>query len=218
MYFESREDAGRKLAEQLLQKYRYDNCAVIALSDGAAVDGEQIAIALHSILTMIFIEDIAIPGENLSFGGVSQDGGFTYNADISEGHMQGFVSEFNGYLQEQKRAAFQKINRLIGDGGLVDKALLQDHTIILVSDGLDSGTPIDVALDFLKPVRINKLVIAAPVATVPIVDKLHVVADELHILDVKQNYFGANHYYENNTIPDHGQIIERINKIVLNWR
>ena len=218
MYFESREHAGQKLAELLLQKYRYDNCAVIALSDGAAIVGEQIAAALHCILTMIYIEDIDIPGENLSFGGVSQDGGFTYNSDISKGHMEGFVSEFNGYLQEQKRAAFQKINRLVGDGGLVDKALLQDHTIILVSDGLDSGTPIDVALDFLKPVRINKLIIAAPVATVPVVDKLHVVADELHILDVKQNYFGADHYYEDNTIPDHEQIIERINKIILNWR
>lgn len=218
MYFESREEAGRKLAEQLVQKYRYDNCAVVALSDGSAVVAEQIAIALHSILTMIFIEDIEIPGENLSFGGVSQDGGFTYNSDISKGHMEGFVSEFNGYLQEQKRMAFQKVNRLMGDGGLVDKSLLQDHTIILVSDGLDSGTPIDVAMDFLKPVRINKLVIAAPVATVPVVDKLHVVADELHILDVKQNYFGADHYYEKNDLPSHEEILDKINKIVLNWR
>lgn len=218
MYFESREEAGRKLAEQLVQKYRYDNCAVVALSDGSAVVAEQIAIALHSILTMIFIEDIEIPGENLSFGGVSQDGGFTYNSDISKGHMEGFVSEFNGYLQEQKRMAFQKVNRLMGDGGLVDKSLLQDHTIILVSDGLDSGTPIDVAMDFLKPVRINKLVIAAPVATVPVVDKLHVIADELHILDVKQNYFGADHYYEQNDLPSHEEILDKINKIVLNWR
>lgn len=218
MYFESREEAGRKLAEQLVQKYRYDNCAVVALSDGGAIVGEQIAASLHAILTMIFIEDIEIPGENLSFGGVSQDGGFTYNSELSTGHMEEFVTEFNGYLQEQKRIAFQKINRLIGDGGLVDRGLLQDHTIILVADGLDDVTAIDVALDFLKPVRVAKLVIAAPVATVPAVDRVHVVADEVHILDVKDNYLGTDHYYDNNDIPEHDEIIEKINKIVLNWR
>jgi predicted phosphoribosyltransferase len=218
MYFESRAQAGQILAAQLAPTYRYENCAVVALSDGAVQVGEQIASTLHCILTMLLIEDIQVPGESLSFGGVSQSGGFTYNGMFSAGEVEEYASEFHGYLEEQKREAFQKINRLLGDGGIIDHEMLRDHTIILVSDGLDNGASLDVAIDFLKPIRIQKLVVATPIATVPAVDKLHIIADELHVLDVKENFMGVDHYYEQNDIPSHEDTIAKINQIVLNWR
>jgi predicted phosphoribosyltransferase len=218
MYFESREQAGVILAQQLVEKYRYENCAVVALSDGGVLIGEQIAAQLHCVLTMIVSEDIQVPGESLSLGGVSQNGDFTYNGMLSEGEIDGYVSEFHGYFEEKRREAFQKITRLLGDGGLIDKDLLRDRVIILVSDGFGDDASIDVALDFLKPIRIQKLVVAAPVATVPAVDRLHVSADELHILDVKGNYLGVDHYYDNNTVPSHEDTVAKINQIVLNWR
>lgn len=218
MYFESRAHAGHILAEQLIDSYRYENCVVVALSDGAVQVGEQIAGALHCLLTMLLIEDIQIPGESLSFGGVSQSGGFTYNGSFSGGEIEEYTSEFHGYLEEQKRQAFQKINRLLGDGGVIDHEMLRDHVVILVADGLDDGASLDVAVDFLKPIRIQRLVVATPVASVPAIDKLHMLADELHILDVKENYMGTNHYYEINDIPSHEDTIAKINQIVLNWR
>lgn len=218
MYFESRVQAGLLLASQLIDKYRYENCAVVALSDGGVVVGEQIASQLHCVLTMIVTEDIQIPGESMSFGGVSQGGDFTYNSMLSGGEIDEYTSEFHGYLEEKRREAFQKINRLLGDGGLIDKDLLRDHVVILVSDGFGDDASIDAALSFLKPIRTQRLVVVAPVATIPAVDRLHVAADELHILDVKSNYLGVDHYYEDNTMPDHEETIARINEIVLNWR
>ncbi|MEO6110184.1 MAG: phosphoribosyltransferase family protein [Candidatus Saccharimonadales bacterium] len=218
MYFENREEAGQKLAAQLLEKYRYENCAVVALSDGAVIVGEQIATALHSILTMLLVETIEVPGESTTFGGVSENGNFTYNGMFSAGEIEEYTSEYHGYLEDQKRVAFEKLNRLLGDGGLINNDMLRDHTVILVSDGLDNGASVDVAVDFLKPIRIARLVIVAPVASVPAVDKLHMLADELHILDVKENYLGTDHYYNQNTIPSHEETVAKINKIVLNWR
>lgn len=218
MYFESRAQAGQILAAQLVDRYRYENCVVVALSDGAVQVGEQIASSLHCILTMLLMEDIQVPGENTSFGGVSQDGGFTYNGMFSAGEIEEYTGEFHGYLEEQKREAFQRLNRLLGDGGIIDNDMLRDHTVILVADGLDNGASLDVAVDFLKPIRIRKLVVATPVASVPAVDKLHILADELHVLDVKENFMGTNHYYEQNDIPSHEDTIAKINQIVLNWR
>ena len=58
MYFESRAQAGQLLAVQLLERYRYENCAVVALSDGGVLVGEQIAAQLHCILTMLVTEGI----------------------------------------------------------------------------------------------------------------------------------------------------------------
>jgi predicted phosphoribosyltransferase len=218
MYFQSRSEAGRILGAQLASTYRDESCAIIALSDGAVVIGEQVAIALRSILTMLLIEEIDIPGESMSLGGVSEGGNFTYNSIFTTGEIEGYVGEYHGYLEEEKRRAFQRINRLIGDGGVMDRDLLQDRVVILVADGLSDGISLDVAVDFLKPVRVKKLVIASPVAAIEAVDKLHVMADELHILDVKENYMGTNHYYEENDIPSHEEAIERIGQMTPNWQ
>lgn len=218
MYFESRAQAGQLLAAELAQTYRYEDCVVVALSDGAVQVGEQIAQMLHCLLTMLVSEDIAVPGEGVSFGGVSQNGTFTYNGQFSAGEIEEYTSEFHGYLEEQKREAFQKINRLLGDGGLIDSDMLRDHVVIVVADGLDNGAVLDVMLDFMKPIRVRRLVVATPLATIPAVDKLHVAADEVHVLDVKENFMGTNHYYEQNDIPTHEETIAKINQIVLNWR
>ncbi len=217
MYFEDRVHAGQKLADDLMA-YRYEDCAVVALSDGGVVVGEWIAAKLHSVLTMLLVEDIQVPGESLSFGGVSQTGEFTYNSEFSSGEIEEYTTEFHGYLDEQKREAFQRINRLLGDGGLIDRDLLRDRVVILVNDGFADSGVIDVALDFLKPIRIKRLVIAAPVASIAAVDHLHISADELHILDVKSNYIDTNHYYSSNEIPSHQDTVDKINKIILNWR
>lgn len=218
MYFESRAQAGQLLAARLVPQYRYENCAVVALSDGGVLVGEQIAAQLHCILTMLVTEGIDVPGESISFGAVSQAGNFTYNAQFSSGEIDEYTSEFHGYLDDQKRLAFNRINRLIGEGGTITQNMLRDRTVILVSDGFSDGAIISVALDFLKPIHIEKLVVVAPVATILAVDQLHVSADELHILDVKENFMGTDHYYEDNDVPSHDETIRKINQIVLNWR
>ena len=217
MYFTSRSYAGLKLATILKERYRYENCAVVALSDGGVLVGEQIAAQLHCPLTMLLTEDIDIPGESLSFGAVSQVGDFTYNAKFTDGEIDEYVSEFHGYLGDKKREAFHHLNRLLGDGGTIDRRLLHDRVVILVNDGLDGGASLDVALDFLKPIRIRRLVVATPVASLDSIDKLHVQADELHILDVKENYISTDHYYDDNSLPSHEDTISHINQIVMQW-
>ena len=217
MYFENRSQAGQLLAAQLVGKYRYEDCAVVALNDGAVLVGEQIAAQLHCILTMLLTEGIDVPGESISFGAISQSGDFTYNSDFSLGEIEEYTSEFHGYLDEQKRQAFNRINRLLGDGGVIDRDMLQDRVVILVSDGFSNGAILGVALDFLKPIRIRRLIVVAAVATIPAVDRLHIIADELHILDVKENYMGVDHYFDDNDIPSHDDTIAKINQIVLNW-
>ena len=218
MYFESRMQAGVLLAEKLMD-YRYENCAVIALGEGGVLVGEQIAVQLHCVLMMLLSEGIEVPGEGLNFGAVAQSGDFTYNSDFSDGEIDGYTSEFHSYLEEQKREAYQKLNRLIGDGGVIDKDLLRDRTIILVSDGFGNNlSALDVALGFLKSIRIEKLVVAVPVCDVSAVDRLHITVDDLHILDVKGNYMGTDHYYEDNSLPSREETVEKINQVILNWR
>jgi putative phosphoribosyl transferase len=217
MYFSSRSEAGLQLAQQLL-RYRYENCAVLCLNDGAVLVGEQIAAKLHCVLMMLLTEEIDVPGEQTLFGTVDQAGGFVYNGMFSTGEIDDYYSEFHGFLEDQKREKFQHINRILGQGGLLDESQLRDHNVILVSDGFPSGSSLDAAAEFLKHLRIKKLIIATPVASVQAVDRMHVLGDELHVLSVTDNYMDTDHYYEINQIPDHQKTLELINQIVLNWR
>lgn len=218
MYFENRQQAGVILAQQLLEKYRYENSAVLAISFGGVLVGELIAQLLHCPISVLISEGIDVPGEGLQIGSVTQTGQFSYNDNLSRFEINEYRNEFYNYFEEQKRSIFQKINRMIGDGGLCDRQLLKGRNVILVSDGFDDETLLGAVLDFLKPVMIERLIAVAPVASVRAVNRLHVMVDEINILDVKQNFFEINHYYEDNDLPSKEEIIERINQNILNWQ
>jgi len=140
-----------------------------------------------------------------------------YSKDLTEGERADYYGEFHGYIDDQKREKTAKINRLLADGGALDIRLLQEHVIILISDGLKDDQVLDAAAEFLKPVKVKRLVIAAPVASVAAVDRMHILADELHVLSVTENYLDTAHYYDIDDVPTHDQAVKIINEIVLNW-
>lgn len=216
MYFASRIEAGYRLAMQLLD-YRYDDCVVVALNDGAVQVGQQIASALHCELTMLLVESIDLPGEGMDFGSMNQSGRFSYNGMFSLGEIEEYYSEYHGYLEDQKRVTMTKMNKLLGSGGIVDEAMLRERVVILVSDGLSSGISLDAAADFLKPIRMKRLIIATPIASVGAVDRMHILGDELHVLGVTDNYFDTNHYYDVNDVPDREMTLAALNEVILNW-
>lgn len=217
MYFRSRSEAGELLADQLVQ-YRYEDCAVVALSASSVAVAEPIAARLHCILGLFLSEQIKIPGENLNIGSVNQGGGFLYNQSLSEAEASDYYSEYHSYIDDEKRQKFEKINHLIGEGGVIDPILLRQHVVILVSDGLKSGSKLDAAAQFLKPVLMKRLLVVTPVASVPAVDRMHILADELHCLSVTENYISTSHYYDLDDSLTHEQAVEKINNIILNWR
>lgn len=217
MYFHSRTEAGERLADRLVQ-YRYENAVVVALGHGAVTVAAPIAARLHCTLGLFLTEDIELPGEGINVGSVSQGGGFVYNAGLSQGEKDDYYGEFHSYIDDQKREKTQAINRLLADGGALDVHLLQEHVVILVSDGFKNGTLLSAAAAFLKPVKTKRLVIAAPIASVNAVDQMHILGDELHCLSVTDNYLDTSHYYDIDDVPTHEQAVQTINNIVLNWR
>jgi predicted phosphoribosyltransferase len=197
MYFTSRAEAGRKIAKELLQ-YVSANVIIVALSNGAIEVGESIANALRAPLALSLSENVELPGEQSVIGTVSQDGSFVYNTGLSSGEVDEYYSEFHGYIEDQKREKFAKINRFLGEGGFLDLAILHDRIVLLVSDGLKDGLPLEAAAQFLKPIKVKRLVVATPIASVQAVDRMHILADELHCLNVTDNYIDTNHYYDEN--------------------
>lgn len=218
MYFASRVQAGRQLAAQLLPKYRYENCAVVALSDGGVMVGAQIASQLHCVITMILSEAINLPREPVPIGGVTQDGTFSYNHAYSSGEIDEMVSEYHAFIEQQKMEKVHDLNHLITSSGKTTKDLLRGHHVILVSDGFKDSFELDMAMEFLKPVSIEKLIVATPLASVKAVDRMHIMADEIVCLSVVADYMDTPHYYDQQDVPDHALVVKTIEEIVLNWR
>ncbi len=218
MYFKDRSEAAEKLSKLIVPKYRYENCAVVALSDGAVVIASHLAMQLHCALMMLLTEEIELPGEHMTIGGIDQSGLFTYDGMYSAGQIEEFVGEFHGAIEQQKMEKLHEMNRLLGGSGIIDPHLLRYHNVILVSDGLASGISLDSAAAYLKPFKLEKLIIATPIASVPAVDKMHLTTDEIYCLSVVDNFLGVNHYYDNNKLPPHEEIVETIKNIVLKWQ
>lgn len=218
MYFSSRMQAGRMLASMMEPDYRYENCSIVALDDGGVVVGAQIAMRLHCIITMMVMQEITLPRELKPIAGIGSGGKFTYNREFSDGEIDEMVSEYHGYLEEERLHKFQELNRLLGSDGLMSTKILKHHTVILVSDGLQSTIELDMAAELIKPIAIDKLIVATPFASVPVIDRVHVMADAVFCLDVIDEPFETAHYYDKNDIPDHNKIIKTIENIILKWK
>jgi putative phosphoribosyl transferase len=217
MYFASRVQAGRMLAAQIAPKYRYENCAIVALNDGGVMVGAQIAKQLHCVLTLMMSAEISLPREPTAIAGITPDGVFSYNHDFSEGEIDEIVGENRGLIEQQKLEKMHNMNQLLGDSGVMNKELLRGNNVILVSDGIKDGFVLDLAYQFLKPIQTEKLIIATPFASVDAVDRMHVMADEIFCLSVIAEYMDTNHYYDVQDVPSHEAVVKTIEKIVLEW-
>jgi putative phosphoribosyl transferase len=218
MYFASRMQAGRMLAAQLAIKYRYEDCAVVCLNDGGVMVGSQIAIELHAIMTMLLTAEINLPMEPEAIGGISQDGSFSYNKFYYPGELDELTAEYYQYIEGEKLSKLQDMQRLIGDGGLIRRDLLKGRNIIIVSDGLQSSFTLDIAIQYLKPVAIKKVIVASPLASLKTVDRMHILADEIYCLSVVEDYISTDHYYDTQDVPSHDKVIETLEKIIFEWK
>lgn len=218
MYFASRLQAGRMLASQLAEKYHHDNCAVMALNDGGVMIGAQISMQLHCVLTLMESSEITLPREPDAIAGITAAGTVAYNKRYSVGELDELVGENYGFLEQEKLTRMHDMNQLLGSGGTIDRNLLIGRNVIIVSDGLKTGFPVDLAAEFLKPIAIKKMVIATPFASVQAVDRMHVLADDLYCLNVIEDYMDTDHYYDKQDVPNHETVLKAVKQVVMKWQ
>ncbi len=206
------------LASQLAEKYQGKKCTVLALNDGGIMVGAQIAQQLHCLLTLLVSAQIDLPREPEALAGITLTGSMAYNEHYSRGEIDEMLGEYHGLVEQEKMERMHDMNRLLGQGGMADRTQLEGHNIIVVADGLKTGFLVDLAFEFLKPISLAKFIIAVPFASVPAVDRMHIVADDLYCLDVIQDYIDTDHYYEKKDIPEHDTVVKTIQEISSNWK
>lgn len=217
MYFESRAAAGQQLAEELIKRHQGEPCTIIALSNGAVRVGLQIAQRLNCPIAMLVTEEIALPNETTPIGGMTASGVFEYNHEYSKYELDEFIMEYHGIIEQNKLEKLSRMHREMTTGDLIEPELLVDRNIILVSDGLRGGFVLDLAAAVLKPIKHRKLIVATPFADVIAVDRMHIFADELHCINVLENYISTDHYYDFQDAPTKEEASNIISYEIREW-
>lgn len=215
-YFADRAYAGRLLASKL-QKYRFEDTIVLALSEGAVEVAAEIARSIHSLITMLLTKDVYLPDGRTLIGVINETGGFVYNNAFSTGEIEDLESEYRGNIEFAKMQAMHELHVALGQGGLISANYFRNRVVIVVSDGTVNGMVFDMANDYLKGIHTKKVIMATPIAGIPAIDRMHILADELYCLTAIDSVFEINHYYEKNELLTHQQIIDVLNNIILQW-
>lgn len=198
--FLDRKYAGIKLAERLGAYKDRKDALVLALPRGGVVTGFEIARSLNLPLDLLIVRKIGFPGQpELAIGAVSETGVFFLN--------QRTISRYgisNKYVEDEIATQREEISRRVvfyRKGKSLSG--LEGKTIILVDDGVATGSTIISAIRTLKKEKIGKLVLAIPVAPPDTADELKGMADEIICIETP-SYFGAvgNHYHNFNQVSD----------------
>jgi putative phosphoribosyl transferase len=217
MYFENRAAAGQQLADKLAETYLGKPCTIVALSTGAVAVGLQIALRLNCPIAMLLTEEITLPQENTPIGGITHSGVFSYNHAYSDVELEEFVMEYHGVIEADKLEKLHRLHHQMAHEELISPTLLQNRNVILVSDGLQGGFILDLAISYLKPIKHLKLVVATPFADIYAVDRMHILADELLCINVLENYISTDHYYDDPASPTREEATAVITKILRHW-
>jgi putative phosphoribosyl transferase len=193
MIFRDRREAGRQLAARL-QGYAGDsNAVVLALPRGGVPVAFEVARALQAPLDVFLVRKIGVPGqEELAMGAVATGGVRVLN--------QGIVQAFDipaEALDEMTARALSELaqrERLYRDDR--PSPNVRGHTVMLVDDGLATGSTMRAAVAALRQQKPARIVVAVPVAAASTCDDVREQVDDLICLSTPEPFHAVGLWYE----------------------
>jgi len=187
MIFKNRLEAGQKLAEKLIKYKDQKNILVIGLPRGGLILAQEIAKKINSSLDIVVPRKIGAPNNpEFAIGAITEEGESFLNEDIIDYYKISKEYIAQEIAQEKKEAQ----RRLKVYRGEKEATSYKDKIIILVDDGIATGSTMLAALAFLKKKKVKKIIVAVPVLardTIKIIEK---EVEELIYLEAPL-FFGA---------------------------
>lgn len=190
--FADRPAAGRVLAKQLSGYANKRDAVVLGLPRGGVPVAYEIAEELHLPLDVFIVRKIGVPYHpELAMGAVASDGTYRLNRDVIDElriSSDEFLSAFRSELQEARRreAAYRQGRPPLD---------LADRTVILVDDGLATGSTMRVAVDAVRQRGASRVVVAVPVAPVETHGEFSRIVDELVCPFTPDPFHAVGAYY-----------------------
>jgi len=189
--YRDRRDAGEKLADALEDLRGTPDLLVLALPRGGVPVAEPVARRLGAPLDVFVVRKIGFPGnEEFAMGAVASGGIVLVQPDLLERVPQ---EEFRWSLQR----AVQELNereRLYRRGRPPPD--VEGRTVVLVDDGLATGSTMRAAVEALRRQRPRQTIVAVPIASPETCEALAREVDRIVCAATPQPFHAVGLWYE----------------------
>lgn len=182
-----RQEAGRLLAEKLTA-YKNSQALVLGVPRGGIPVACEIAKALQLSLDVVLVKKIGHPqNKEYAVGAVSTDSFFINPHEVVD----------SGYIERETERLQQLLReRYVYFDSILNERILKDRVVILVDDGIATGSTLLAAIRLLRERHPARIVVAVPVINSSLISFFNQQADELQFILKPSSFSGVGAYYQ----------------------
>jgi predicted phosphoribosyltransferase len=191
--FRDREEAGQHLGAALAARFgNRDDILVLALPRGGVPVGYEVAQALRAPLDVFIVRKLGLPGhEEFAMGAIASGGVRVLNEEVFAqvpipSHVVDAVAEREMRELERRERSYR------GSKPPLD---VREKTVIVVDDGLATGSTMKAAVRALRQMGPRAIVVAVPVAAAQTCDEFRSEVDEIVCLRTPEPFQAVGLWY-----------------------
>jgi len=193
MLFSDRYEAGRVLASKLANYKGRSDTLILALPRGGIPVAFEVASALGLPVDVFVVRKLGVPGqEELAMGAIATGDVQVINyAVVDELRIGPATIEV---VAQKEREELQRRERLYR--GERSPRTIQDKTIILIDDGIATGSTMRAAIAALRQIGPASIIVAAPVAAADTTRELSAEADDVICAETPESFSAISQFYK----------------------
>jgi putative phosphoribosyl transferase len=191
--FRNRTEAGILLAKSLAAYADRPDVLILALPRGGVPVGFEIAKALHTPLDVVVVRKLGVPGqEELAMGAIATGGMQVLNTLVVR--SLGISKREIELVAAKERLELERRERLYRGGRAAPD--IRGRTVILVDDGIATGTTMRVAIAAVKRQHPSRLILAVPVAPLSTCEEMKGAVEEFVCLLSPEDFTAISLWYQ----------------------
>jgi putative phosphoribosyl transferase len=190
--FKDRSDAAKKLASLLSSYKNSEDTIILALPRGGVVIGKALSEMLKLPLDIIVPRKIEAPSNpELAIGAIAKNEVILNKELIEELNIsESFITKT---IEEETIEANRRENTYRKNKPTL---LLKGKTILLVDDGIATGSTMLVSIKALKKMSVKNIIVIAPVAPKDTIEKINSLVEKVIIPHQPANFMGISQFYD----------------------
>jgi predicted phosphoribosyltransferase len=193
MRFLDRFDAGRRLAEPLIGYAGRSDVVVLGLPRGGVPVAYEVARKLRVPLDVFLVRKLGVPGhQELAMGAIAEGGVEVLNDDLI--HDLGIPQKVVQQVAVREHIELDRRDSLYRGGRSLPA--VRGRIVILIDDGLATGSTMQAAVTALRRLGPSRIVVAVPVGVGETCERLRRFADEVVCLIAPEPFQAVGLWYE----------------------
>ena len=187
--FANRREAGRLLAKEL-QSFKANSSLILAIPRGGVVVGDEIAQKMDVHLDVIVSKKVTPPDyPEYAIGAIMHDGTVYWNIP-----WQNFLTsqDRDEEIEKKKKEVQRRLEKFRGSS----RYELDGKVVIMVDDGIATGSTVFVILEWLSKQNPKKIVVAVPVIAAQTYEAIKKVAGNVVALEIPYDFSAVGQFYE----------------------